>query len=90
VLVLSVGGGDRARNVSPNLVSAIDLCRQRSTAVIAIVGRSEGAAAQAARVAVIVKPPEPALLTALTESFQSLVLHLVVSHPRLKQRSTTW
>ncbi len=90
VCVLSVGGGDSARNISPNLLSALQLCRERETPVVAIVGRAEGAAAQAARVTVLIPTVDVNLLTPLTESFQSLVLHCLVSHPRLKLRATTW
>jgi D-sedoheptulose 7-phosphate isomerase len=90
LLILSVGGGDRARNVSPNLIRALELAAERETPVLAVVGRDGGAAAVAARVAVIVPTVEPALVTPITEAFQSLVLHLLVSHPKLQQSPTTW
>jgi D-sedoheptulose 7-phosphate isomerase len=90
LLILSVGGGDRERNVSPNLIRALELAHERETAVLAVVGREGGAAALAARVAVIVPTVEPALVTPITEAFQSLVLHLLVSHPKLQQSATTW
>ncbi len=90
VLVLSVGGGHRERNVSPNLVHALELASERSTPVIAIVGRDGGAAAKAARAAVIVPTVDPELVTPLTEAFQSVVLHLLVAHPELQLRATTW
>src|SRR5690349_8033880 len=60
LLILSVGGGDRERNVSPNLIRAFELAKERGTSILAIVGRKGGAAAGAARVAVIVPTVEPA------------------------------
>jgi D-sedoheptulose 7-phosphate isomerase len=90
VFVLSVGGGDSARNVSPNLVRALELCAARSAPVVAVVGRDGGAAARAATVSVLVPTPDPALVTPLTEAFQMLVLHLAVTHPKLKLKATTW
>jgi D-sedoheptulose 7-phosphate isomerase len=90
VLVLSVGGGDPERNVSPNLVRALELASERRAPVLAIVGRDGGAAARAARAAVIVPTVDSALVTPITEAFQSVVLHLLVSHPLLQLRATTW
>lgn len=90
LLILSVGGGNAERNVSPNLIHAITLAIEREASVLAIVGRDGGAAGRAARVAVIIPTVEPALVTPLTEAFQSLILHLLVSHPKLQQSPTTW
>ena len=90
VLILSVGGGDRERNVSPNLLSALELCAEQNTPVVAVVGREQGAAAKAARAAVVLPTVPAELLTPLAESFQSLVLHLLVSHPELARQRTTW
>jgi D-sedoheptulose 7-phosphate isomerase len=90
VLVLSVGGGDSARNVSPNLVRALELAAARNAPVVAVVGRDGGAAARAAKVSVVVPTVDPALVTPLTEAFQMLVLHLTVTHPKLMLRKTTW
>ena len=90
LLILSVGGGDPERNVSPNLIQALALAAERGTSVLAVVGRDGGAAGRAARVAVIIPTFEPALVTPITEAFQSLVLHLLVSHPRLQLNPTTW
>lgn len=90
LLILSVGGGDSERNVSPNLIRALALAAERETSVLAIVGRDGGAAGRAARVAVIVPTVEPTLITPITEAFQAVVLHLLVSHPKLQQSPTTW
>jgi len=90
VMVLSVGGGDRARNVSPNLVAALELAADCATPVVAIVGRDGGAALRSARTSVLVPVVEAGLVTPITEAFQSLVLHLLVSHPRLQRSATKW
>ena len=90
LLCLSVGGGARERNLSPNLVRALELATERETPVVAVVGRDGGAAGRVARVAILVPTVEPTLITPLTEAFQSLILHLLVAHPRLQQNRATW
>ena len=90
VLVLSVGGGDRARNVSANLVVALEYAKRTGAAIIGIVGRDGGYTAQVADVCVIVPTVNPAHVTPMTESFESIVWHIFVSHPRLKQEATKW
>ncbi len=90
ILVLSVGGGNQEKNVSPNLVAALKYARQVGARILGIVGRDGGYTAQVADACVIVPTVEPATVTAHTEAFQSLVLHLLVSHPRLKSAPTKW
>ncbi|MGC4087833.1 MAG: SIS domain-containing protein [Polyangiaceae bacterium] len=90
LLVLSVGGGDRARNVSPNLVSALELAADCAAPVVAIVGRDGGAARRSACSCVLVPNVDPNLVTPITEAMQSVVLHLLVSHPRLSRSATKW
>ena len=90
ILVLSVGGGDLERNVSPNLVRALQYAKQQRTRVLGIVGRREGFTARAADVCIVVPHVNPAHLTPHTEAFQSVLLHLFVSHPQLQQAPTKW
>ena len=90
VFILSVGGGDLAKNISPNLVHAVDLARARGAAVLGIVGRDGGHTARAATAVVIVPTVNPATITPHTESFQAVVWHLLVSHPDLKRVETKW
>ena len=90
VLVLSVGGGNLERNVSPNLVLALQYARSVGASVAAIVGRDGGYAAQVADACVIVPTVNPAHVTPHTEAFQAVVWHLLVSHPALKQAATKW
>ena len=90
LLILSVGGGNMEKNVSPNLVEALKLAKERGTTVIGIVGRDGGYTAQVADAAIIVPTVNPATITPHSEAFQAVVWHLFVSHPALKVRETKW
>jgi D-sedoheptulose 7-phosphate isomerase len=90
LFILSVGGGDMARNISPNLVLAVDLARARGAAVLGIVGRDGGYTARAGTAVVIVPTVNPSTITAHTEAFQAVIWHLLVSHPDLKKTETKW
>ncbi len=90
VLVMSVGGGDVERNVSPNIVRALEEARRRKMKIFGIVGRDGGFTAKVADVAVIVPTVDPALITPLSEAFQAVVWHCIVSHPALAQAQTKW
>ena len=90
VLALSVGGGSLEQNISPNLVRALSFARETGATILGIVGRDGGYTAKIADVCVIVPTCNPAHITPHTEAFQSLVWHLLVSHPALKQSQTKW
>jgi D-sedoheptulose 7-phosphate isomerase len=90
VLVFSVGGGSAAKNVSPNLVSALQFAKQVGASIIGVVGRDGGYTAQMADACVIVPIVNPAHITPHTEAFQAMVWHLLVSHPKLKAAPTKW
>lgn len=90
VLVFSVGGGSVERQVSMNLVRALDFASERGLAIYAVIGRSDGHAARLASAAVIVPSVDPDLVTPHAEAYQSVVWHCLVSHPRLKKRPTVW
>lgn len=90
ILVLSVGGGDPDRGVSVNLVRAIDTAREAGATVLGVVGRDGGYTAAVADVAVVVPTVDPALVTPISESFQSVILHCVVSDPRLAVGTAKW
>lgn len=90
VLVLSVGGGDTARNVSANIVKALKLAQARGARILGIVGRDGGYTAKVAHAVAIVPTVDPGLITPLTEAFQALIWHGLVSHPKLKAAPTTW
>jgi len=90
VLVFSVGGGDLRKNISPNLVSALDLARQVGARIVGIVGKDGGHTAKVADACVIVPTVNPGNVTPHSEAFQAVVWHLFVSHPDLKANQTKW
>jgi D-sedoheptulose 7-phosphate isomerase len=90
VLVFSVGGGSLEKNVSPNLVSALQFAKEVGATILGIVGRDGGYTAQVADACVIVPTVNPANVTPHSEAFQAVVWHLLVSHPALKVQQTKW
>lgn len=90
ILVLSVGGGDADRNISPNLVKAVDFARAQGATIAAIVGRDGGYAATLADACVLIPAVNPASITPHTEAFQAVVWHLIVSHPDLLSGRMKW
>ena len=90
LLIFSVGGGNLEKNVSPNLVSAIQVAKQVGASVVGIVGRDGGYTAQQANACVIVPTVNSAHVTPHSEAFQAVVWHLFVSHPKLKVAQTKW
>ena len=90
LFILSVGGGDKDKNVSPNLIEAIDLAKKIGARVTGIVGRDGGYTALNADVCLIVPTVNPDTVTPHAESFQAVIWHLLVSHPKLKTNSTKW
>ena len=90
LFILSVGGGDKENNVSPNLIEAIDLAKKVGARVTGIVGRDGGYTALNANVCLIVPTVNPDTVTPHAESFQAVIWHLLVSHPKLKTNSTKW
>jgi len=90
IFVLSVGGGDVARNISPNLVAAVKYAREVKAKVVGILGRDGGYTGSAADAAVIIPTVNPASVTPHSEAFQAVVWHLLVSHPLLKSSPTKW
>lgn len=90
ILVFSVGGGNLEKNVSPNLVAALDYAREVGAPVIGIVGKDGGYTAKLAVACAIVPTVNPEHITPHSEAFQAVIWHLLVSHPRLKARPTKW
>lgn len=90
LLILSVGGGNLEKNVSPNLISALQYAKQIGTKVIGIVGRDGGFTGKVADACVIIPTPNPANTTPHAEAFQAVIWHLLVSHPKLKAAQTKW
>jgi D-sedoheptulose 7-phosphate isomerase len=90
LLILSVGGGSKEFNVSPNLIDAIDLANEVGAGIIGIVGRDGGYTAKKADICIVIPTVNGATVTPHAESFQTIIWHLLVSHPKLKSNSTKW
>ena len=90
LFVFSVGGGNLEKNISPNLVRAMQYARQVGAQIVGVVGRDGGYTAQVADACVIVPTVNPEAVTPHTEAFQAVVWHLLVSHPSLKAAPTKW
>jgi len=90
LLVLSVGGGNLEKNVSPNLVTALQLAKQVGARVIGLVGKDGGYTAKVADACVVVPVVNPNNITPHSEAFQAVLWHLFVSHPSLKAAQTKW
>ena len=90
LLIFSVGGGSMEKNISPNLVAALDLAKERGASVLGIVGRDGGYTAQFADVTILIPTVNPDNITPHAEAFQAVVWHCLVSHPTLQQKKTKW
>jgi D-sedoheptulose 7-phosphate isomerase len=90
VLVLSVGGGDRERNISSNLVEALDEAAKRGLRIFGIVGRDGGYTGKMAHTAIVIPVVDAALVTPHSEAFQAVIWHCLVSHPKLMLNRTKW
>jgi D-sedoheptulose 7-phosphate isomerase len=90
VFVFSVGGGSRHKNISANIVFALEYARKVKARIIGIVGRDGGYTAKVADVAIMVPMVNARNVTALTESFQPVIWHLLVTHPALKSSQMKW
>lgn len=90
IFILSVGGGNLEKNISVNLVHALNYAREIGAKIFGIVGRDGGYTAKVADVCVIVPTVNSEAITSHTESFQNLLLHLIVSHPDLKISEMKW
>lgn len=90
VLVFSVGGGSLEKNISPNLVRALQYAKQIGAAVGGIVGRDGGFTAKTADACVLIPTVDTSTITPHVEAFQAVVWHLLVTHPKLKQADGKW
>src|SRR5712664_2677022 len=90
VFVFSVGGGDAKKNISANLVRALEYAREVRATICGVVGRDGGYTAQVADACILIPVVNPSTITPHTESFQAMIWHLLVSHPKLKIAETKW
>lgn len=90
IFIFSVGGGNLEKNISPNLVRALQHAKQVGAQVVGVVGRDGGYTAKVADACVIVPTVNPETITPHSEAFQAVIWHLLVSHPALKAQQTKW
>jgi D-sedoheptulose 7-phosphate isomerase len=90
IFVFSVGGGDLERNVSPNIVRALELAKKRGAKIFGVVGRDGGYTKKVGDHVVVIPTVDPKHVTPHTEAFHAVVWHCLVSHPQLQQRATKW
>lgn len=90
IFIFSVGGGNKKKKVSENLISAIKYAKFKKAKVFSIVGRKDGYAYKESNISILIPEVDNKMITPFSESFQTVLWHLLVSHPRLKKRSTKW
>ena len=90
IFVFSVGGGNLKKKISVNLIEAIKYAKKKKSTVISIVGRKDGYAYDASDYKILIPTTNPALVTPISESFQAVVWHSIVSHPDLQVQKTRW
>ena len=90
ILVFSVGGGNKEKNVSPNIVTALELAKEVGTKIIGVVGRDGGHTAKVADACVIIPTVNELTITPHAEAFQGLVWHLIVADPRMMKIKNKW
>jgi D-sedoheptulose 7-phosphate isomerase len=90
LLVFSVGGGNKAKGVSTNIVAALELAKERGTSIYGIVGRDGGTTAELADACSVVQPLFPDHITPITEGLAAVIWHLLVTHPALARTATRW
>jgi D-sedoheptulose 7-phosphate isomerase len=90
IFVFSVGGGDLERNVSPNIVRALELAKKRGAKIFGVVGRDGGYTRKVGDHVVVIPTVDAGLVTPHTEAFHAVVWHCLVSHPTLQQNATKW
>lgn len=90
LLVFSVGGGNYEKNISTNLVQAITYAKSNDAKVVGIVGKDGGYTKKTGDAVVIIPVINPNHITAITEGFQAIIWHLLVSHPKLQVNPTKW
>lgn len=90
IFIFSVGGGNKKKKVSENLISAIKYAKFKKAKIFSIVGRKDGYAYKESNISILIPEVDNKMITPFSESFQTVLWHLLVSHPRLKRRLTKW
>ena len=90
LMIFSVGGGDKLKNISVNLINAINYAKKKRVKIISILGSNKGYAFRNSFVSISNQPDDNKLITPISEALQALVWHLLVSHPKLQVNDTKW
>jgi D-sedoheptulose 7-phosphate isomerase len=90
LFVFSVGGGNANSQISMNLVGAIKLAKEVGAGVLGVVGKDGGFTAKEADACLVIPNPNPAMVTPITEGFQAVIWHCIVSHPKLQVNACKW
>jgi len=90
IFILSVGGGNKLKKISINLIKSIEFAKSKKTSIISIVGRKDGFAVKHSDIVLVIPSINKDLVTPYSESFQSIVLHCIVSSPILQKHKTKW
>lgn len=90
LLIFSVGGGDIKKKVSENIVGAIKYAKNQKSKILSIVGRSEGYAGKNSDISITIPNINKKNVTPHSEAYQSVIWHMIISHPKIKQHKTKW
>ena len=90
LFILSVGGGNKKKNISTNLIAAIDYAKKINATILGIIGKKDGYARKASNKVIVIPEINKKLVTPYSEAFQAVVWHCLVSHPLLQINKTKW
>jgi D-sedoheptulose 7-phosphate isomerase len=90
IFIFSVGGGNKEKKISENLIYAIDYAKHKKARIFSFVGKKDGYAYKKSDISVLIPIIDPKMITPFSESFQTVLWHLLVSHPKLKKKPTKW
>ena len=90
IFILSVGGGNKKKNISTNLVMAIDYAKKINSNIFGIIGKQDGYAKKSSNKVIVIPEVDKKLVTPFSEAFQAVVWHCLVSHPKLQVNKTKW
>jgi D-sedoheptulose 7-phosphate isomerase len=90
LFIFSVGGGNKEKKISENLIHAIDYAKHKKAKIFSFVGKKDGYAYKKSHISILIPIIDPKMITPFSESFQTVLWHLLVSHPKLKKKPTKW
>jgi len=90
IFILSVGGGNKKKNISTNLVMAIDYAKKINANILGVIGKVDGYAKKSSNKVVVIPEVDKKMVTPFSEAFQAVIWHCLVSHPLIKTNKTKW